>query len=69
VEKKLTVARATSSRLWHFIKGSVEVLRAFSVCLGEKAHLLYDSDHKVIGILAVCPSVFLVTGIPFSFFE
>jgi hypothetical protein len=52
-----------------FSRPTLNPLRAFSAYLGEKTRLLCNSDHELIGIVEVCPSVFSVPGLSFSFFE
>jgi hypothetical protein len=50
-------------------KEALNPLRAFSACLGEKICLSCDSNHELIGIVGVCPSVFSVPDISSFFFE
>jgi hypothetical protein len=48
-------------------KYTLNSLRAFSACLGEKTRLLCDSGHELIGIIGIGLTVFLVTVISFCF--
>jgi hypothetical protein len=68
-EKNRQWPRTTSSRFRHFIKGNFESLESVLPMFGRKNAFISDNDHELIGIVGVCPGVFSVTGLSFSFFE
>jgi hypothetical protein len=69
VEKKPMIAKNHFFPLLMLIKVNFESIESVLRMYGQKTSLLCDSDHEVIGIAAVCPRVFSITGISFSFFE